>query len=176
MKKLTFYGTLLFAFLCFNSSLLLAQDSQLKFYGASIGVGIWSGGVNYVDPELDINLDLSTRLNKNLFSVFASIGSEQALLGLSEQYSQVNLTYGRLFKISNSFTFEAHAGAGLISYKSSTSESDFEEVSESAIGFPVRVKFNYYFIEQLGIGVNLNLNKNAANNIVSLNSILQYRF
>lgn len=164
------------AFLCLSSNLSRAQESKLKLNSTSLGMGIIGSSSDSSGGGLSIGLDLSTKLNKNLFSLYLNAGSELNLFDAEENYTEVNVTYGREIALNSWIGLEGHLGLGYFNYSIKNGSTNFNTVKESTIGFPLRVKLIFYTGRHFGIGVNPNMNLNSLVNTYSGNIIFQYKF
>lgn len=114
--------------------------------------------------------------NNNLGTIYLNQGAELSLFDSKQDYLEVSVLYGRAFKINSVISVEGHGGVGYIRNHFKNSSTDFEDVNESTIGFPVRLKVLFYVSPTLGLGINPNYNINSIANISSMDLIMQYRF
>ncbi|RKS42774.1 hypothetical protein BC962_3061 [Gillisia mitskevichiae] len=159
-----------------NSNFTLAQESKLTLNSTSIGIGLIGSSSETSDGGLSISLDLSTKLNENIFSFYLNGGSELNLFDAEENYTEINLTYGRQIELNNWIKLEGHLGVGYFNYSVKNGSTNFTTNKESTIGFPFRVKLIFYTGKHFGIGINPNMNLNSLVNTYSGNIIFQYRF
>ena len=162
--------------ICLSSNFIRAQEGKLKINSTSLGIGIIGSSSDSSSGGLSIGLDLSTKLNKNLFSLYLNAGSELNLFDAEENYTEINVTYGREIELNSWIGLEGHLGLGYFNYSVKNGSTNFNTIKESTIGFPVRVKLIFYTGKHFGIGINPNMNLNSLVNTYSGNIIFQYKF
>lgn len=160
----------------FISTALIAQEHKLKLHSISFGLGFLGSASESSSGGFNINADMTTNYNKNLFSFNINAGGELRLFDASENYTALNITYGRALELSNWFTIEGHLGLGYFNYSLKDSSTDFMTISRSTIGIPLRVKLLFYTGRHFAIGLNPNVNFNSLVNTYSGNLIFQYKF
>jgi hypothetical protein len=175
MNKLT-SNIVIIILIYLNSNFILAQESKLTLNSTSIGIGLIGSSSETSGGGLSISLDLSTKLNKSLFSIYLNSGSELNLFDAEENYTEISLTYGRQIELNNWIKLEGHLGLGYFNYSVKNGSTNFTTNKESTIGFPFRVKLIFYTGKHFGIGINPNMNLNSLVNTYSGNIIFQYRF
>ena len=175
MNKLTSNIIVLILFYL-NSTFTFAQQSKLELNSTSLGIGIIGWSSDTSGGGLSISLDLSTKLSENIFSFYLNGGSELNLLDAQENYTELNINYGREIELNSWIKLEGHLGLGYFNYGVKNGSTDFEMKRESTIGFPFRVKLIFYTGKHFGIGINPNMNLNSLVNTYSGNIIFQYKF
>lgn len=166
------------SFLLFGSlKEIAAQKNQLKFYSASGGIGYYDSFLSSSIGGLNFNLDISTILSEDIFSLYFSTGFSEQII-IEENYTELNITYGRALKLGQRLWMEGHFGLGYIVQKSNTPAFDIDgyDYVEYNVGFPLRAKILYSFNENMGLGINPNINLNGIETFYSINLIFQYRF
>ena len=156
---------------------ILAQKNKLKMHAISIGPGIASSTSATADSGVGLNFDISTRLNKHIFSFNFSTGLDLNAGGPDEDFHEFNLTYGRKWNLAQNLWLEGHIGIGLFAYDIDDGGLPlFIDSPESTIGFPIRAKLIFYPYKNVGIGLNPNLNMNSIENAYAANFIFQLNF
>ena len=176
--KLDFLKSLLFiTCLMLSQNIVLAQSNKLQMHALSIGPGIATSSSETADSGAGMNFDISTILNKHIFSFNFNSGLELNNDGPDEDFFELNLTYGQKWLLGQNFYFEGHLGIGYFGYNIDTGQIPFFiDVPETTIGFPLRAKLIYYPLEKFGVGLNPNLNINSIANTYSAFLIFQYNF
>jgi hypothetical protein len=163
----------LFPFLC------QSQESGLRIHSVSAGIGYIGFSTEDINSGggLDFAADLTVNFKKNLFSVYFNVGGEADILKREDgEAFEISVTYGREWDLSERLIIETHAGLGYFNWGYANSSTFYLLKKESTIGFPVRLKLIYNFIEQFGVGLNPNANFNSLAISYSANVIIQYRF
>jgi hypothetical protein len=171
IKHLLIIG--LFPILCFS------QENSFKIHSISAGFGYIGFSSNDIDNGDGLNFvaDFTTSYNKNLFSVYFNIGGDADILKQEDgETSEISITYGREWDLTDRLKFEAHAGLGYFNWGYSNSSTFFLLEKETTIGFPVRAKLIYYFTNNFGVGINPNANFNSLATTYSVDLIIQYKF
>jgi len=163
----------LFPILCFS------QENSFRIHSISAGIGYIdftskeinnSGGLNFV-------ADFTTNYSENLISVYFNIGGEVDLLSTEDgEATELSITYGREWNLSDRMKFETHAGIGYFKWGYANSSTFYLLKNETTVGFPIRVKLIYYFVEHFGVGLNPNINLNSLAISYSADFTLQYKF
>ena len=159
-----------------NSNFSFTQENKLKLNSTSIGFGLIGSSSETSSGGLNLTLDLSTKLNKNLFSLYFNEGSEFNLFDAEESYNEISVTYGREIELNSWIKAEGHLGLGFFNYKIKNGSTDFNLIKESTIGIPFRIKLIFYTGKHFGIGINPNMNLNSLVTTYSANIIFQYKF
>ena len=151
-----------------------AQNKSIQLKSASLGYGIYISNSEIVENGLNFNADITVGLKNQLFSLYYNIGNNVNIFGSGNIYRELNVTYGKEFKIKKWMIIEGHAGLGYMGFVESPGSSTNERTT-AAIGFPVRLKLLFY-IKKFAFGMNPNVNLNSLDHVVSGNIIFQYRF
>jgi hypothetical protein len=151
--------------------------SQDKFKFKSIEYGIGTYKISNRNSVFVLNgaLDVTTAYKSNLFTLSNVIGfgfgkNEDSNTDL-EGYYEVDLLYGREFKLSDKFYLETHTGIGFISQNNTTNSDE-----KQSWAMPVKLKFLYYTGKKFAVGLNPNVSFNKVNAIYSLNFLLHLNF
>jgi hypothetical protein len=169
MKKI-----ILLLIFCITTNYAQESASSLRIKSISSGFGIVGGEQN--DGGLNFYIDLTTNYKKNLISVSASLGSEFNLFDASRDYKEYGLLYGREMNLNKTFKIEVHSGIAIFKEIYKNGSTNFKEVSETAIGLPVKVKLLFYVSDHFALGLNPNITINSIDTIYSGNLIFLYRF
>lgn len=173
MKRIS----LILVFALFFSISVFSQEQQnSQFYLKSVSAGIGVTGGNETSGGIGFNADVTTALNKNLFSIALATGTELDLFDAHRNFFSADLLYGREFSVTKIFKIEAHAGVGIFSENYKNGDTDFKEVNESALGIPLRLKLLFNITPKFAMGVNPNVNFNSIETMYSGNLIFQYNF
>jgi len=116
---------------------------------------------------LAITGDLSYAYYKNIFTFSASIGEELAFFGRGNRFQQLNILYGREFKLKEWFFIDTHAGIGVFFYN--TGSNHFTE-----IGIPLVTKLRFKTGDKFSIGFKMQANINSVDNIFSIGLLLHW--
>ncbi|QMU64428.1 MAG: hypothetical protein GKR88_09105 [Flavobacteriaceae bacterium] len=108
MNKL-FLNILTIVLIYLNTTFIFAQERKFKLKSTSAGIGLISS-LPGTEIRNNLNLDLATELNKNLFSFYSSFGHRGFFFGIRKTYCEMNLTYGRQIDINNWLKLEGHFG------------------------------------------------------------------
>jgi len=173
MKKIP----LILVFVLFFSVSGFSQEQHnSQFYVKSVSAGIGVTGGEETSGGIGFNADVTTALNKNLFTLGLATGSELDLFEAHRNFFSADLLYGREFSVTRIFKIEAHAGIGIFSENYKNGDTNFREVKESAVGIPLRAKFLFYITPKFAMGFNPNVNFNSIETMYSGNLIFQYNF
>jgi len=145
-----------------------AQKDKLSFHSFSITpievfFNEFSGGVA-------ITGDLSYAVNKNIFTFSATTGSEIAFFGRATSYNQLNILYGREFKLKKWLFVDTHAGIGLFF------RNDSRNTKLIPIGIPLVTKLRFKTGDKFSIGFKFQANINSIDNIYSVGLLLQWNY
>lgn len=176
MKLLLLRSLVLIICIFLTPNISLAQDNKLKMHAVSLGAGIASTTSEAAETGLGLALDISTIISKHLISFNINVGSDIRTAVGKELFLELNLTYGRKWKIGQYLVLEGHLGAGLFTYDLDIGPSPFLDFPDATIGFPFRVKFIYYPLDNFGIGLNPNVNFNSIITAYNINFVVQYNF
>ena len=170
MKNTLFF---LIAFFCCNIG--LAQNKNLlKFKSISTGFGICVGELN--DGGLNFYIDATTEFKRNLFTFSFVAGGELQLFDASRDYKELDFMYGRELTIYKFFKTEVNTGIAIFNEVYKNGSTNFNKVSETAIGLPIKVKLLFYVSDHFAFGLNPNITINSIDTMYSGNLIFQYRF
>lgn len=159
-----------------SSSFVFSQNNEkIKFSYISFGTGLYSQ--QHINTNgIAGNIDVSVQYKKNLIVLYTTFGfgtNKKKSIFIFDNFSsftELDLLYGKEFKIADWFKPEAHIGVGIFSYNNSILEQN-----NSSIGFPVRAKLLFYPSKNFALGFNPNYNINSINNIFSYNLIFQFK-
>lgn len=177
MKK-----TFLLLVLCYCTSLVFAQsknENGLKFRSISAGFGVCVGKIN--DGGLNFYIDATTALKKNLFIASIVTGGEAQIdMGGSiiskRNFKEFDLLYGREMNVYKFFKIETHIGLAVFNEIYRNGTTNFNDVSETVIGLPIKIKILLYSYDHFALGINPNVTINSIDTMYSGNLILQYKF
>jgi hypothetical protein len=173
--------------------LSLAQQEEGIGFSVSFGIGYFgyfsSGGIygdygnmSFVDePEkqsqINVNGDIAIRLDSYIFSFYLAKGLIDPIPYKQANYSEYNLTVGKELINNRWFVLEGHIGVGYFQIQEQYSPQEPIE-NWGSIGFPFRIKANFYINKHFALGLNPNTNFNFSGNssIASLNIIGQIIF
>ena len=153
------------------------ESSKFKLHSVSVGIGSFTSLTDSFVSNLNglnLNADLVFGLDDYLLSLYVSTGL-QFLIVEEQSYSEFNLTIGKEFRFNNWFSIEGHLGIGYFSYKY---ESIFvDSLSEVTLGFPLRIKSNFYLNDHWALSLNPNFNINTFYSVILSGClIVQYVF
>jgi hypothetical protein len=175
MKKILLAVVLLNGCFAFTQEKKEKHES-LEVKSMTYGLGIYKDEHKAVNYGFANNLEFSTRYKSHLFSV--NLGTDFGFANRSQNsdkflhfVSELDLLYGREFKISKYFHIETHAGAGYI-----TQSSVFEDGNHNALGIPVEVKLVFAADNYWSYGLSPGANFNNVNSIYALRFFLQYNY
>lgn len=171
---------------CYNSG-YAQQESKFMLHSVSLGIGYFKDissnfdyEVSFIDEpqkkaNLIINGDLAFVLDDYIFSFYFAASLVELIPYEQSGYSEFNLTIGKAFLTKDWFALEGHLGIGY--FESSERFAPNGPVqSYGTVGFPLRIKANFYLSKHLTIGLNPNINLNFDSLIVSFNLISQLKF
>jgi len=167
MKKI-----IILLLLCTISNKMLSQEESksIKLHSIDLGFGGFSNK-NYGGIDFYSNVALKSKAN--LFSISFITGGELNILGgLSANYKEYDLMYGKEFKIAKWISFEGFGGIGYFNQNS----NKILIPDENAISFPVKINTKFYISKHFGLGINTNYSINKINNNFSANFIIHYKF
>ena len=113
--------------------------------------------------------DLSYVIDKNIITFAATIGEEYTIWGDTDNFQQLNILYGREFKIKEKFFIETHAGIGALFY-------NYSDEHDLDIGLPFVVKFRFKTGTKFSMGPKFQANINSIMNIYSAGLLLQWNY
>lgn len=178
MKEIIFKKQMFLLFLLFIGIPIHAQEDNLRFHSASFGVGVIDTPSESSEDGFNVVGDIATQWRKNLFSLYVNQGSG-FFVGTfgsddSEDFLEVNLTYGREIELLSWIKLEGHAGIGFFNHQV-RSERESIDLNKTSVGFPLRAKL-IFFYKFLGVGINQNVNFNPLVSTRSTDLILQVIF
>ena len=97
-----------------------------------------------------------------------TIGEQFSLYGTADSFKELNILYGREFKLIDWFFIETHAGLGLFYYKTS------DDFKVTKTGIPLVTKLRFKTGERFSLGFKLQANINSFENIRSIGILLQW--
>ena len=170
---------LIFGFLyILNPSLLYSQEEDItnKFAYRSFSIsplGIFVGKNTGAAFSGDVSFDYG----RNIISLEFGAGTEGKSYGNSNQYTAVNLLYGRSFQLSEKIFSDLFVGAGYFKYRTydfigNTGRKGISK--ENTIGFPIGAKFQYKLESQYSMGVKVGANINSVETIGIIGLVLQW--
>jgi len=113
--------------------------------------------------------DLSFSSGKNIFTFSGSIGEEFVIWGTSDTFQQLNILYGREYKLNDWLFFDTHAGVGLFLYNSNGNNF-------TGVGIPIVAKLRFKTGKKFSLGFKIQDNINSAYNIFSVGILLQWNW
>ncbi|MBT8274217.1 MAG: hypothetical protein KJO77_10445 [Bacteroidia bacterium] len=111
---------------------------------------------------------LGFTINEHLISLNASTGGEFVILGTSSTFYQVNLVYGREFKLSPVVHIDVHAGGGIFGF------NDHRELKLRRFGLPLIAKLRFKTGERFSLGLKFQANINSFKNLLATGIVLQW--
>ena len=124
---------------------------------------------------LQMGADLTLAYKENLFTYMMAAGGEITVLGVSDNYSQINLMYGREFALARTAFFEIHGGAGYFNFRSVDVDPNRSgQETAQTIGFPLMGKLRFHTGPRFSIGLQMGANFNSANTIWTAGVVLQW--
>jgi hypothetical protein len=165
-------NTIIIVLLLFSITISFAQNTKngFRFHSIALGFGSFSaqkgGGIG-------ATINVTTCLNKNLFSIEYSGGQELNLFGAEQifGFDVIDLVYGRELKVFNWLAFEGFAGLGYCSI-----HGNEYDVTGKSIAIPLILNTKFYYGKHFGMGFNTNYSINKINNIFTTNLIFHYKF
>ena len=168
MKNL-FLITIFFCFTIFCESQDTIVKENLRYHAFSI-----SPLSIYFDSSTSgfaFSADVSFSYKKNIFSMSFNAGQEYKILGASDSFEQINLLYGREFKLNKTIYFDVFGGLGYFSFKSFIGS---EDIRVTRIGVPLGTKLRFRLGKRFSLGLHYKLNFNSVNNINIAGIVLQW--
>ena len=161
----------------FTYSSQAQESSKFKFHSVTVGIGTFTSLTDSFEGNLNglnFNADLAFDLNDYLFSLYISTGLNNLIVE-EQSYSEFNLTIGKEFRFNNWFAIEGHLGIGYFYYKYKSIFAN--SFSERTLGFPLRIKSNFYLNDHWVLGLNPNFNINTYYSVILSGClIVQYVF
>ncbi len=188
--KIIFVASVLMLTVSFSS---LAQQEDRNGFSVSFGVGYFgflnSSGFHYdfgnvsfeneleKQSQISLNGDVALHSDSYIFSFYFAKGLIDPIPYKQVNYSEYNLTVGMGISITTWFALEGHVGVGYFKiYEKYGPEQPTEK--SGTIGFPFRIKANFYLSKNFAIGINPNANFNfyGSSSLACINIISQIRF
>lgn len=167
-------------FLFLISTFMFSQtEDKLKVNSLSFGFGIYNQQ-HFTSKGITGNIDFSISYNRNLLIMYVAGGfggndrrGNIFALGTDavSSYKEIDLLYGREFKITDWFSIEGQFGIGTF-----TQDISIIEENRSSVCFPIRLKLLLYATKKFALGLNSNYNINTINNINSNDLIFHFKF
>ena len=152
------------------------NSGKFKLHALNAGFGLYGADTRNDDGGVSFVADATFSINKNLISVSYLTGAEISLFDEKFEFKEPALMYGRDWKPKKWFALEGFAGIGNYSVRYRNGDTGFEDVTDNAISFPLRLNTKFYFNEHFGMGVNTNYSINSLANTLSTNILFHYRF
>lgn len=136
-------------------------------------IGIYAGSNSGVAISGDVSFDYG----KNIFGLGLGAGTEGNFVGSSDDFTEVNLLYGRNFQLSDKIFTDVYLGAGYFHFHTYDVIPDTGrkgDISERTIGFPIGAKLQFMFGPRFSMGVKLGANINSVESIGTLGMVLQW--
>lgn len=160
----------------FSQTVFAQENAASRFHFKSVGAGFGITAGDETAGGVAFMADVTTAVNKNLFSVALSSGNEVDLFEAERKFFAADIFYGREISITRIFKIEAFAGVGIFTESYKNGDTNFVEINETAVGLPVRIKFLFYVTNKFAIGINPNVNFNSIETLYSGNLQFQYNF
>lgn len=164
------------------------QESRRIMFSVSLGMGYYGYFSNYSDysyvsfvdekpkkPNVNIVGDIAFEMDTYIFSCHVALSLVDPIPYEQASHSQYNLTVGKEFLHKKGFSLEGHVGAGYLELRERYAP-DGPVFLHETVGFPVRIKANYYLTKNFAIGLNPNANFNFDRSIMSINLMGKLRF
>jgi len=174
MKALILCIMIMYTAFSFGQKTTAISNEKLGFHSISLmPIGIYEPA----DRGAVLHLDLTLSKNKHLFSVMSGIGVETPFLidnlfnitpSDTDDFFQLNLAYGREFKLSEILFWELHAGLGYFLLDNSINGQS------NTIGFPISTKLRIMTGKRFSLGLLLQTNLNTEKVIYTGGLILQW--
>ena len=171
------------------SSIIQAQEAnKFKLHSVSFGIGYFDNlssdfysDISFIDEpskkaNLNLNGDLVFKLDDYLFSFYFATSLVETIPFKQNAYSEYNIAIGKAFLNKNWFALEGHLGIGYFEEREQYAPNG-PTTSYGTVGFPLRIKANFYLSKHVALGINPNANLNLKDSsIMSINLISQIRF
>lgn len=181
----TKYAIIVIGLLVFlMSNKLCAQEESLSNKFPIKSFSITPTNIFWSRPDRNTNsyfagyaviVDVTFNYKRNLLSFAPSAGFE--VLG-SSKYVQLNILYGREFRLSNRWFLETHAGVGYLYLEDPQHNSFFQTYYQrnfrSIMGFPIMAKLRFMTGKKFSVGLLLQTNINSEFPIYSSGVSLQW--
>ncbi len=135
---------------------------------------------NYLGSGGAAELNVSYKYNKNLFSArYTGITGLELFSNFSEHVSDFALLYGRtveknrfVFSLSGGLSYVNGVKKGFVIPNKNLFAADYEQISYTAIGFPIESKCVFYPKKHIGIGAEYFADINSENSFQGLMLVL----
>lgn len=169
----------LFVFLMAISPLAWGQEETIEkgLHYHSISFNFPPFSVYCADRSggLQMGADLTLAYKEHLFTYMMAAGGEITVLGVSDNYGQVNLMYGREFALARTVFFEIHGGVGYFNFRSEDVDPNRPgQETVQTIGFPLMGKLRFHTGPRFTIGLQIGANFNSAHTIWTVGIVLQW--
>lgn len=133
----------------------------------------------YIGPNAGVTIsgDVSFDYGKNIFSLGLGTGTEAKFVGNSNDFTELNLFYGRSFKLSEKSFVDVFAGTGYFYYHSYNTIPETGRkgyINQNTIGFPIGAKLQFKLGARYSMGIKAQANLNSIESIGSLGLALQW--
>jgi len=115
-----------------------------------------------------ISSSIGFSIKDHLFSFNVSTGAEFVILGWGSTFYQINLLYGREFKLGKIIRLDTHAGAGIYGF------NDHDDTKLTSFGLPLIAKLRFKTGESFSLGLKFQANINSIENIQAFGVLLQW--
>ena len=184
--KSSWYILVLLLVLLITALSTAQQENKFRLHSVSLGIGYFDylrsdlDNVSFIDEpskkaNLNLNGDVAFQLDDYIFSFYFALGLVDPIPYKQSSYSEYNLTIGKVFLNKNWFALEGHLGMGYFEYRERYQPNGPVEPF-GGLGFPLRIKANFYLSKHFAIGLNPNANINFDSSILTINLIGQIRF
>jgi len=169
----------LFIFLMTISSLVCGQEETsekgLQYHSISFNFPPFSVYGGNRSGGIQMGADLTLAYKKNLFTYMMATGGEIIILGVSDNYGQINLMYGREFSLARTVFFEIHGGAGYFNFRSVDVDPNRSgQETAQTIGFPLMGKLRFHTGPRFSLGLLMGINYNSAATVWNAGIVLQW--
>ncbi|MGG7036221.1 MAG: hypothetical protein ACI7YS_13650 [Flavobacterium sp.] len=160
--------------LLIHSSFVFSQE-KFKIKSIESDAGIYKLSNENLSRLLYGSLDITASYKLNLFTLSNNFG-----LGFGENENdnthfeglyEVDLLYGKEFKLYEKIFLETYSGIGFITQNNTTQNDE-----KQSLAFPIKLKLLYYTGKKFATGLNPNISFNNVNTIYSLNFIFRLNF
>lgn len=159
-----------------------ANENKFEFHSVSISpVGIFYS--EFEDPRSNssfVGPAFSAQVNfnyaKNLFGLSALAGSEEKLLGNNtDWFYEVDLLYGREYKLGERFYISGYTGAGIYSRQYDSYNRNTEGVeNESFFAVPIKLKLSPMVTDRFAVGFEMQATISSQKTLFTGGLLLQY--
>ncbi len=136
--------------------------------------GFYAGGNGGFAFSADVSFDYG----RDIFSLGFGAGSELSIMGSGDDYTEVNILYGRSFRVAEKIFTDVFIGAGYFYFNTygviDSHSGRRGEIKESTIGFPIGAKLQFMLGPRYSMGVKLGTNINSLESIGTIGLVLQW--